>query len=318
MTKIYENAIASITLGISDYQSNEEARHISAVRNFYSGVLLLGKQCLLNETPKADPMKVLASQFVPIPNGDGGVDYKPKGQRTVDLLGLRARFGEFDIRWPPGNINSLQKIRNEFEHYHSPAPKEAIRQALADCFPIVQGFFETLGENPAEALGCAWEVMLKEEKFFAQQKAECDQSFATMHWHVDLLNTNQIQCSVCGSSLICQTDPQNDDPGSIDGRCRACGATHSAEQTVQIIVSGEFGADNYIAAMEGRGGTIHDCPECGLNTYVTHDVFNTCFFCEYTVEGDCVRCGEKLSILNKSVSTSILCDYCDHMSSKDD
>jgi len=318
MTEVYENAIASIKLGISDYQSNDEARPISAVRNFYSGVLLLGKQCLLNEVPEAEPMEVLASRFAPVPDGDGGVEYEPKGQRTIDLSELRERFGAFEIKWPPGNIKSLQKIRNEFEHYHSPAPKEAIRQAIAECFPIVQGFFELLGENPAEALGEAWEVMLSEEQFYTQQKVECDQSFSAMHWHGGRSNADQIQCSACGSSLICQDDPNNSDPASTAGRCRACDAAFTAEQTIEMIVAGEFGADSHMAAMEGQEGPVYDCPECGLGTYVSNEAFNICFFCEFDVGGECARCGDGLTVLNQSVNNASLCDYCYHMSSKDD
>ena len=76
---LLHNAVASIQLGIEDYNSNDTRRTISAVKNFYAGVLLLGKQCLLNKAPAADPMEVLATGYQPKLNGSGGVTIITKG-----------------------------------------------------------------------------------------------------------------------------------------------------------------------------------------------------------------------------------------------
>ncbi|WP_326892017.1 hypothetical protein U8P73_27395 (plasmid) [Rhizobium beringeri] len=73
MSELLTNAIYSIQLGIEDYQSNDDRRPISALRNFYAGVLLLGKECLLNAAPDAEPMEILASKFVPSLDEDGQV-----------------------------------------------------------------------------------------------------------------------------------------------------------------------------------------------------------------------------------------------------
>ncbi|WP_145716595.1 hypothetical protein [Mesorhizobium tianshanense] len=51
---------------VEDFQSNDERRPVSALRNFYAGELLLGKQCLLNAAPNVDPMEILASKFAPV------------------------------------------------------------------------------------------------------------------------------------------------------------------------------------------------------------------------------------------------------------
>jgi hypothetical protein len=47
MNTLFDNAIQSIQLGIEDYQANDPRRALSAVRNFYSGVLLLAKEVLV-------------------------------------------------------------------------------------------------------------------------------------------------------------------------------------------------------------------------------------------------------------------------------
>lgn len=316
MSDIFENAIKSIQLGIEDYQSNDDRRPVSAIRNFYAGVLLLGKECLFSAAPDADPMEILASKFVPVPDEEGGVIHEPKGFRTIDLAELRDRFKAFGLNWPSGNIQHLQKLRNDFEHFHSPAPKEAIQQAIADCFPLVQGFFEILQRDPARSLGEAWEVMLAEEAFFAKQKAQCDTSFDNLSWGGSFNRSDQFNCSACGSSLIYQVDRENSYPSSIEGRCLACGEEFTAEQTVKMLVEAEYGIDDYISYKDGGEPTIYDCPECGEPTYVFDGDTNTCYFCEEAISGECGLCSTALTVANQSVNNTSLCDYCDYRMDK--
>lgn len=230
---------------------------------------------------------------------------------------LRHRFKSFELTWPDGDIRKLQELRNKFEHYHSPAPKEAIQQSIAACFPIVEGFFTILEIAPADALGNAWEVMLAEEAFFSKTKKSCNASFNSLPWG-DLTNTNMFSCTSCGSSLIYQVDPENADPTCIEGRCKACGEEFEAEQTVAIIVEGEHGADDYISVKDGGEPVVNDCPQCGLGTYVADYDINVCFYCGYDIVGECARCSTDLTAQNMSVNNSALCDYCDHIMSKDD
>ena len=316
MSDLFDNAIVSIKLGIEDFKSNDDRRPVSAVRNFYAGVLLLGKQCLINAAPNADPMEILASRFVPIPDDEGGVRHEPKGFRTIDFHELRERFKSLDLKWPSGNIDGLQKLRNELEHYHSAAPTKSIQQAIAECFPLVEGFFQILDKDPASSLGEAWEVMLAEEQFFQQRKAECDASFGEMPWSEIMASANMIECTECGSSLISQLDPTNADPASIVGKCIACSTEHSAEQTVKIIVDGKHGIDDYIMVKDGGEQVIHDCPECYEPTYVFDGDTNECYFCGASVNGECALCRDSLTVTTKSINDPELCDYCSYKMNK--
>lgn len=318
MSEIIENAVISIQLGIEDYKANDPRRPISAIRNFYAGVLLLGKECLIETAPDADPMEVLASRFAPVPNGTGGVEYEPKGHTTIDLPELRARFRAFELQWPDGDITSLQKLRNQFEHYHSPAPQNAIRQAIADCFPIVAGFFELLSLDPAETLGDAWQTMVQEKAFYSKQKRECNLTLHQLPWFDEKEDYSEVQCPNCASSLLEQDEPENDDPAEVLGKCRACAEEIGAVAFAELVVEGLFGIDAYIAAKEGDLDVIHECTECSNSTYVACGEINQCFYCRHQVEGECSRCGDALGIANQSVNVSALCDYCYHMSSKDD
>lgn len=314
MSDLLKNAIDSIQLGIEDYQANDERRAASAVRNFYAGVLLLGKACLLNAAPESDPMDVLASRFTPVPDGSGGVNYVPQGQTTIDLQELRDRFKSFGLVWPDGDIKRLQRLRNELEHFHSETPSAAMSEVIAACFPLVAGFLEILELDPANSLGEAWSAMLAEKAFFKKKKAECDATLAKVDWPIELSKLDEIECPACGSALLCQKHADNDEPASIEGACKACGKDISAEKFVEAVVGAEYGSDAYLAAKDGLGSVIHDCLECGNATYAGGE----CWFCEYEISGECARCFTSLTPENLSPDSSTLCGYCDHIMSKDD
>lgn len=97
MSGIFANAVASIKLGIEDYALDTPARALSAVRNFYAGVLLLGKEVLIRAVPLADPNDVIGAKYAPVPDGKGGVDHVIEGYQTVDFNTLSRRFKQFNI-----------------------------------------------------------------------------------------------------------------------------------------------------------------------------------------------------------------------------
>ena len=296
MSDIYDNAIHSIQLGIEDFQSNDDRRPVSALRNFYAGVLLLGKACLIQQAPKADPMELIAARFEPVPGDDGDVDHTPMGYVTVDLEQLKRRFKKFKLAWPSGDIQRLQKLRNDFEHFHSAAPTETIRQAIASCFPLVQGFFQILGKDPATELGSAWEAMLAEKEFYRKQKKQCESTFQRLPWAALLTNTDGLSCDECQSSLIYQVKEDNDDPTCIEGKCLGCAVDYSAEDTIRLILDAEYGADDYVAIKDGGDRIIHDCPECAEEAYVVSEDIDRCFYCNFAVSGECGRCMTTLTV----------------------
>ena len=316
MSKLLENAVISIRLGIEDYQSEDEGRKVSSIRNIHAGVLLLGKQCLLKKAPEAEIWQVLAADYEPRPDGKGGVTIKPRETRTIDFRGLRKRFKDFDIKWPknPHNYKALNKIRNDLEHLYSDVSKERMQEAIAGIFPLVGGFLDILEEDPAKLLKESWQVMIQETGFYNQLKSECNESFKQLSWGDPLVLADKMQCPNCSSSLICQVDGENGDPAYIEGKCQACGQQLTAEQTVEIVVKARYGFKDYRAFKDGGENVIHQCPECYNTTYVDdYDTeTNHCYFCEYEVCGTCNLCGEELTVSNQSIDNSSYCDYCNY------
>lgn len=79
MADIFDNAVTSIVLGMEDFREGSDARMLSAARNCYAGLLLLGKECLIHAAPEANPMKIIGAKFEPVPDGDGGIDHEVVG-----------------------------------------------------------------------------------------------------------------------------------------------------------------------------------------------------------------------------------------------
>ncbi|MDF1835807.1 MAG: hypothetical protein P1U62_13140, partial [Alteraurantiacibacter sp. bin_em_oilr2.035] len=61
-------------MGVEDFRQQDPDRDISAVRNFYAGVLLLAKEALIRAAPKADPALVIGAKLKPVPNDAGGIE----------------------------------------------------------------------------------------------------------------------------------------------------------------------------------------------------------------------------------------------------
>jgi len=104
MTQIFDNAVASLRLGIEDFETGNDDRMLSAARNYYAGLLLLAKECLVLKVPKAEAMEVIGAKFKPKPDGEGGVVHIAAGYTTVDLNQLKERFKDFDLNWPNADI----------------------------------------------------------------------------------------------------------------------------------------------------------------------------------------------------------------------
>ncbi len=289
---------------------------LSAARNYYAGILLLGKECLVRAAPDADPMEVIGAKFEPVPDGEGGVDYEVSGFNTIDLGQLKARFKAFNLKWPSGDINKLQRLRNTLEHYHLDEPIESLKEAIAASFPIIIDFFELLGEDPQEHLADVWDTIIETKDAFIKIQASCVESLENLAWPGPITDLDQLACVKCGSSLIGQHEKANTEIQHAEGRCFACGETYFGETLVTMIVANSFEIDAYLAAKNGESSPIHDCPECGVTAYVQNGEADVCYWCEETVGGECVRCSTDITIDEYNPDYPDLCSYCAYQAEK--
>ncbi|MDA0764246.1 MAG: hypothetical protein O3A39_07410 [Proteobacteria bacterium] len=98
MKTIFKNAISSIIIGIEDYQSDDERRILSSVRNIYAGVLLLTKEVLVRMSPLDDLDLLISKNTKLVKNKDGSVKLQTTGNSTIDSNGIFKAYKEFGIK----------------------------------------------------------------------------------------------------------------------------------------------------------------------------------------------------------------------------
>jgi hypothetical protein len=97
MHAILENAVQSLQIGIEDFQSADQRRVLSAVRNITAGVLLLFKEKLrqLSPTGSNDVLIKQKSRIVKAP--DGSIQVIGVGKKTVDVMQIQERLTDLDV-----------------------------------------------------------------------------------------------------------------------------------------------------------------------------------------------------------------------------
>lgn len=310
MADIFDNAVTSIVLGIEDFREGSDARMLSAARNYYAGLLLLGKECLIRAAPEADPMEIIGAKFEPVPDGDGGVDHEVVGYSTVDLGQLKNRFKKFDLSWPDVNIDKLQRFRNNLEHYHLVEPVGALKEAIAASFPMIIDFLETLKEDPQDVLADVWDTILEETNAFNRVQQSCIDSLLRLNWPGEVQRLDRISCRNCGSSLTGQADRDNADTEAADGKCFQCGQEYDQQQLAEMVVSASYEIDAYYAAKDGESSPVAICPECNAEAYVENGEVSVCFACKETVGGECSRCSADITVHEYNPEYPGLCSYC--------
>lgn len=316
MSEIFDNAITSIVFGIEDFETGTDARMLSSARNYYAGLLLLAKECLVRTVPEADAMEVIGAKFKPVPDGDGGVDHEVVGYSTVDLAQLKARFKDFELPWPDADINKLQRFRNDLEHLHLKEPASALGEAIASSFPMVVDFCGILGEDPQSCLADVWDTILEQHDAFEKVKKQCLGSLEDVVWPAEVSKLDRMACPECASSLIGQVDPDNNDHEHIVGKCYQCGEEIAFDKMMEMVVKSGYEMNAYIMAKEGLNSPIGSCPECGVEAYVDDGEASVCFACGESIEGVCVRCSTTIDLNEYNPDYPDLCSYCAHMSEK--
>jgi ribosomal protein L37E len=309
MTALLDNAIAAISMGVEDYWRKEGHRAQSAIRNFYSGVLLLAKEALTRAAPNVAIEDVLAERYRPIPDGMGGIKHVPLGNRTVDFHTLGERFKHFSLPLDTRALDGLSRIRNEIEHKYTTETTDAVREAIARAFTVVADLLGLLKISPAEALGDTWRHMLETRHLYDREVEQCRKSCAAIRWRSKTIQCAELQCPHCSSNFVEQMDPSNSDQECAHLRCRACGKELDTDNVISATLANALAAETLIAYRDsGEAGPISECPDCGNESFLEFE--NLCAICGYHRNYvQCVSCQETL-LLKDGAKGPALCDRC--------
>jgi len=123
-----------------------------------------------------------------------------------------------------------------------------------------------------------------------------------------------VGCPECGSPLVRQVDSDNKNAFVAEWECASCGNKEDAQDWVAKVIPEHYAAESFIAAKEGSGDPIDNCPECGEGTFV-YEV-SQCLACGFELKdsGECAVCGESLSLEEYGEN---LCSYHRHVMEKE-
>ncbi|MGQ9371651.1 hypothetical protein [Azospirillum sp. ST 5-10] len=320
VSALLANAVDSIRMGIEDYALDKPARSLSAVRNFYAGLLLLAKEVISRKVPDTDPDQVIGAKYKPVPDGRGGIKYVPDGHSTIDFTTIGRRFKDFGITINPRELEELNAIRNDIEHRYTNKPASVVRDAIARAFPITLQLFREAGEDPRTLLGETWSVMLDARGLYEAELARCRATLAGVNWRSPTVEAEGLRCSKCGSELVEQRDPQNGDQNELDLVCQNCGTSLDREEEIVAAVDRALSGEAYMRYKDTfESGPVYECPACGNLAYI--DTEDACAVCGETFEYEatCMRCHSGIPLEDALAGFDEgLCSYCTHIMNKDD
>lgn len=320
ISALFENAVASLKMGIEDYELDRPERSLSAVRNFYAGLLLLAKEVLIRKAPNADPNEIIVARFKPVLDGAGGVDHVPDGNATIDFITIGKRLKDFGISIDPKAFEELNHIRNDIEHRYTSKPAHVVREAIARAFPVTLQLFRAANEDPRGLLGEAWPIMLGARELYEAELARCRATLVEIEWRSSTVEETGLQCIKCGSGLVEQRDPNNRDQELMILTCQGCGETLDWDDEIIDAIDRKLGNEaHYRAKDTGESGPVYVCPVCDKEAYV--DFEEACALCGETIEweANCMRCEAYIPLEDALDGFDEgLCSYCTYIMNKDD
>ncbi|WP_374281926.1 hypothetical protein [Desulfovibrio sp.] len=160
---IIKNAVSAIQIGIEDYQSDDERRVLSAIKNLYAGILLLFKEKLRRLSPQGSCDILIKKKIEVIVDNDKNILLVGRGIDTVNYKDIKNRFKYLNIDVDFTKINRLRNERKRIEHYYTDTPTTILQRTISELFSFLNDFISNHLENtPANLLGeNTWEVFLE-------------------------------------------------------------------------------------------------------------------------------------------------------------
>ncbi len=305
VSDILRNAITSIEIGVEDYLSKDPRRAVSAVRNFYAGVLLLCKEVLHRISPE-----LVFQRLLPKFDANGDLVWESTGKATVDVAAIQQRWKSLGMKidWKP--LTHLQKIRNVVEHYKPSEPDSVMKQALAETFSFVVAILaDHLEESPEELIHKQiWETFLSEANAFEEMRRTCSNARANIEGLPNGLARSIVMtmvCPGCTSALIRPSD--NDDYPEPMMKCEACGEEDSLRSLILQQVAERMAVNEY----EGGNNEWGSCPNCLNDSFSIEE--DRCILCgEGRIDLFCSRCESPMGLSEQNNDLG-LCGYCSSM-----
>lgn len=275
---LLENAKTSIQLGIEDYRlaKTDDKRKISAVRNIFSGLLLLYKYKLMLKSPSDKPYiyitAITSNKAKDIYSGTFG---KEKPKNTVDVHNIKENLKNLDVIIDENLLNSINKVRNNIEHFYYTQDVD-ILELIVKSFLLIENFYENHLKNNLEMslkdfLGNEiYQLILENKDIYDKKLSECHQSFTNIEFPDDILKDifiKNIECPYCLSHLI---KYQSGDYENLSLHCTYCSNGQCLDKYDVLGLTHHTTKDG--------GDFREECPECGEYTIFLDNICLECAF----------------------------------------
>ena len=297
MHTLLSNAIQSIEIGVEDFQSQDQRRLLSAVRNIQAGILLLCKEHLRKLSPPTSDEVLIKATITPALDTAGDLIFTGRGGKTVDQQQIIERFGQLGVTldWAP--LQKLTQHRNTLEHYRFAGRREELQDVVAQSAIMIRRLFDVLQLDPALSLDPdCWRFLLDNETVFSEELARCRATSATIVWRSPTMKeaANNLACPYCHSELI-ELEPGSPvDQATAEVTCRGCVETIYARSLVWPTLVSHFSEGLYIAASQGGPAPLEKCYFCAELAVVVSEA--ACAYCGMEEPFfTCEVCGETLT-----------------------
>lgn len=305
---IYKNAIDSIVIGVEDYKmaiNGDTKRFISSTRNIFAGVLLLFKHRLSELSPVDSDEILIKKDIRPQKTTSGSIEWIGRGEKTVDVYGIKERFKDLGIQAQWNDIDKINKYRNNIEHYYSTESSDSVRGMIAICMVIIRDFMvNELKLEPKEEFGEEfWGYLLEVKEVYDKEKLECIEKLKELEWNTDIILNlvNEYECEHCSSGLI----SVNKDRLIY---CKSCEEEYTQDELIENTLIYKFGS-SYWHIKDGGEPPVTECLSCGKETFLIDK--EQCQACGYIHSLTCDHCGTTFSSLSDLDDMGI-CHYCAH------
>jgi hypothetical protein len=313
-----KNAVDSIWIGMEDFHDDDPRRAVSAIRNFYAGILLLFKCKLQELSPEGSGEVLLKKNILPIINSaTGETTWVGSGNNTVEVREIKDRLkslGVEGIDWH--RLENLQKIRNNIEHYYSKDPVDQMKEAIASALHLIIQFCKPhLRKDPVQILGQeCWDLLLGVASLYEAELKAAKESLESVDWPYPEVEDaiDYMRCPCCDSQLIKVVDPTA--LGSaIEFVCSSCGSNSSYATVIAAAIPESLEGANYVSVKDGGDSLIEDCPSCGEGTFLVGQ--GECAACLSELEYQaCRQCHTGLTVDDQHFDG--LCSYCSYIYGK--
>lgn len=309
---IFQNAIDSIDIGIEDYDSGDDRRNISAVRNISAGILLLYKEKLCRLSPEHDSELLIKKDIRPTQTDEGGLIFEGKGRKTVDVYSIKERFKSLNVKVDWKRFDEINQLRNDLEHYYTEEPPDTVREIIAKSFLLIRDFLtKELNENPEDVLDVdSWAILLDVKEVYSAEESACKSTLEKVNWKYDTVadSLKYLRCIACSSSLV--EAPYSDDSyPTINLHCKSCNTDFVFADVVEQCIGESLAGEAYISVKDGGESPYDTCIVCGQETFIYSE--GCCVACGYEMEyTSCAACAAPLTLEDQY--NEGLCSYCQH------